>query len=147
MRKTFSFLAIVTAWALVSPAHALTPPLSPEVLQKEADLIVEGEVLGPIYCEARIEQTSCADVYRYYVPLEIKKILKGDANVGEILRLNFVHYDYSKSQCVGDQGPTVQDKQRGAYYLKKIGPGNYNLWHWSAVKVKTAGKGDLPKCP
>jgi hypothetical protein len=145
MKSTLYILVIIAAGFGLSSARALTPPLPAESLLKDADLVVEGKVLGPLVCEARVEQNSCADKFRYYTPLEIQKVLKGDANIGEILRMAFVHYDY-KSGCVGDQGPSVQNNQSGTYYLKKDGKGGYDLWHWSALKVKAAGSGELPGC-
>jgi hypothetical protein len=146
MKRTLAILIFVAAWTPLNPAQALTPPLSPDVLQNEATLVVEGKITGPIQCLSRIEQSKCADVYRYTTPLQVTKVLKGEAKPGDVLTVNFVHYDYGKSECVGDQGPAVQNTQQGTYYLKKDGKDGYSLWHWSAVKVKAAGMGDLPAC-
>ena len=142
--KRIILIVMVLAWS--GEALSLTPPLTPQVLRKAADLIVEGKVVSPLMCVSRIEQTPCFDMYRYAASIEVEKNLKGDAKVGKILRINWVHYDYGKSHCVGDQGPEVQQDQSGTYYLKRQEGGNYELWHWSAVKEKQAGTGGLPAC-
>ncbi len=146
MKKLLLLMITLSACFWVGQATALTPPLSPETLQREADLVVEGEVTGPMECQALVEKTNCADVFRYLAPLKVSKVTKGTAKPGETLKISFVHYNYGKSNCVGDQGPDVKVGQAGTYYLKKTALGNWDLWHWSAVTPKRPGSGELPSC-
>jgi len=125
---------------------ALTPPLSPDALKENADLIVEGKIDMPVKCLKKTESNKCFDQFDYKTTLKISAVLKGTAKVGEKISVEFYHNDYSKSNCVGDQGATLHTGDEGTFYLKKNGEGFYTPLHWSAVILKTKGNGAWEKC-
>src|SRR5262249_26133085 len=129
-----------------SQAFALTPPLPPEILKSDSDLIVEAVAQTPIQCLALVDSNKCSDIYRYQIPLKIQKVTKGKAKPGDTIQITFVQYDYSKSHCVGGQGPLILPGETGTFYLKASSDGVYNSFHWSAVKANKPGSGALPTC-
>jgi len=129
-----------------NPAQALSPPLSSEQLEKDSDLIVEGEALESIRCMEKVESNRCSDVYRYEIPVVIRRVLKGKFKAGEKITVSYLHYDYGKSDCVGDQGPVILPGQEGLFYLRSQSEKVYDAFHWSAVKTTRPGAGFLPKC-
>lgn len=133
-------------YLISTPAQALSPPLSSEQLEKDSDLIVESEALQSIRCLEKVESNRCSDVYRYEIPVVIRKVLKGKFKAGEKITVTFIHYDYGKSGCVGDQGPIILPGLEGLFYLRSQSEKVYNAFHWSAVKTARPGSGSLPKC-
>jgi len=138
-------------WLLIlgatNSSFGLTPPLSPEMLQSDSDLVVDAVAQKPISCLALVDSNQCSDIYRYQIPLKIEKVMKGKAKPGDTIQVTFLHYDYSKSHCVGDQGPSILPEETGTFYLKAGEQGGYTSFHWSAVKSTHSGTGALPACP
>jgi len=138
---------IVLCLVFIRSAWALTPPWSDSMLEQDSDLVVEGEIGEPILCLGLVDQNKCFDKKKFSVPLKVKKVIKGKGKKEETLKLTFFYYDYSKSNCVGDQAATVRSGERGIYYLKKLGDGSYQIVHWSGAKVLKEGTKGIPKCP
>lgn len=147
MRKILSSLFGFFLWGVSAPLFALTPPLTPEVLQSDSNLIVEAVAQSPIQCLTLVDSNKCSDIYRYQIPLKIEKVLKGKAKPGDTILITFLHYDYEKSHCSGDQGPLILPGETGTFYLQAGEKGSYNSFHWSAVKSTRSGTGSLPACP
>lgn len=147
MKVRFSLVLTWAFFGIAPLAFSLTPPLPTETLQRESDLVVEAEAQPPIRCLALVESNKCSDIFRYEIPLKVGKVIKGKAKPGEIIQVNFVHYDYGKSHCVGDQGPLILPGEAGTFYLKESAPGILSPFHWSAVQSTRSGAGALPVCP
>lgn len=127
-------------------AFALTPPLAPEELLQRSDLVVEGVAQSPVRCLKRVDSNQCADIYRYQIPVKVSKVIKGTAKSGDLVPVTFQRWDYSKSKCVGDQGPNLLPDTGGTFYLKQGPEGTFDAFHWSAVKATQPGNGSLPLC-
>jgi hypothetical protein len=127
-------------------SHALTPPLSEEELQRDADLIVVGEVSQAVECLGILEETECFKQWQYFASLKVQGLVKGRVEEGQKIKIIFYQNDYSKSDCVGDQGAVLQSGDRGTYYLKQEKNGSYSPLHWNAVKLIHSGGNSLPKC-
>ncbi len=143
--KKYKFFLIVFLFYSAS-TWSLTPPLSPDTLKENADLIVEGKINTPVKCLKKTENNKCFNQFDYKTSLQISAVLKGVAKVGEKISVEFYHNDYSKSQCVGDQGATLHTGDEGTFYLKKNAEGIYTPLHWSAVFLKVKGNGVWEKC-
>jgi hypothetical protein len=126
--------------------YALTPPLNEEELRQSADLIVIGEVSQTVRCLKLLEETDCFEQWQYSANLKIQRVLKGQARLGQEIRIIFYQNDYRKSDCVGDQGAALHAGDRGTYYLKEGEGESYSPLHWSAVKLTHASGYDLPLC-
>lgn len=145
MKLLFQFLLFLIL--LISEiAYALTPPLNEQELQQEADLIVVGEVSQSVECLRLLEENECFEKWQYFSNLKVQKVLKGKMRDGQEIKIVFYQNDYSKSDCVGDQGAALHSGDRGTYYLKQGEDDTYSPIHWSAVKLTHSGSGFLPKC-
>ena len=140
--KILFFLIFLTS----QTSYGLTPPLNEEELQQNADLIVRGEVSPTIECLKLLEETDCFQQWQYSTHLKIQAVVKGEVDVGQEIKVIFYQNDYSKSDCVGDQGAALHAGDKGTYYLKKSEGETYFPLHWSAVKLTHSISSDLPSC-
>ena len=125
---------------------ALTPPLSPDELLEDSDLVIEGEVTGEVKCLGKTSENKCYSRYDYTTEVKPNKILKGKAKKKKALEVHFYHNDYSKSKCVGDQGASLHQGDIGTFYLKKSDQGYYYPFHWTSVNIQTQGSETWPSC-
>src|SRR5437867_2447997 len=126
MKSILSLLLSLFILGITTQSFALTPPLPPEMLQSDSDLIVEAVAQKPIRCLALVDSNKCSDIYRYQIPLKVEKVMKGKAKPGDTIQVTFLHYDYEKSRCVGDQGPLLLPDESGTFFLKASEKGSYD---------------------
>lgn len=146
MKRIFFSIVLIAGLLSWRGAFALTPPYEESDMNREADLIVIGEIGTPVRCLGLIDKTECYDRYKYVVPLSIQQVVKGTAPKNRRLELYFYRYDYSKSKCTGDADALHFPGEAGTYYLKRYDDGTWHQVHWSGVKVTRQGHGPLPKC-
>ncbi|GEM_PF-6908920 len=146
MPAPFFIFVIIFSALFTFPVFGLTPPYTPQMLQQEADLVIEGQVRGTIQCKGKSAENQCYIRYNYQTEIQINKILKGNEKVEKTIPVVFYHNDYSLSKCVGDQGASLHEGDAGTFYLKKSDKGYYYPFHWSSVEIKTSGSKAWPKC-
>jgi len=138
--------ALLFLFSFIPFGHALTPPLYPGELMEDADLVVEGEVVGEVACLGKTVENKCFTRFDYQAEIRVAKALKGKAKKKKAIPVHFYHNDFSKSKCVGDQGAALHSGDVGTFYLKKSEEGYYYPFHWSAVDLKTQGTAPWPAC-
>lgn len=131
---------------LLISAHALalTPPIEQVDLQKQADLIVKGEIVAIKCAPQGYGQNHCATWDWYVATLDVNTVRKGKWP-GRSIPILFRDLQFVKG-CVGDADHVHHVGERGFYYLISRGDGNWSLINWSAVEVKRQGEGPLPMC-
>jgi len=134
--------AILTATLLLPQvANALMPPLNPQELKSESNVIVEGKV-SDVICTGKNEKNRCAKLTGYRATLEVLKTIKGKRY--NQLQLNFKKYDF-KDGCVGSPDTVHYPGEQALYYLR-CRENRCHLTHWNGIKYQSKGKRQIPKC-
>lgn len=140
----FAFLLFIGSTHL---SFALTPPLSPGELLEDAELVIQGEVVGEVKCLGKSVENKCFKRLDYETEIKVLKVLQGKAKKKKNIPVHFYHNDFSvKGKCIGDQGAALHEGDIGTFYLKKSVEGYYYPFHWSAVSLQTQGAKAWPSC-
>ncbi len=126
--------------------NALTPPLSPDELLEDSDLVIEGQVVGEVVCLSQTVPNKCFNRMDYQTEVKVLKVLKGKAKKKKNIPVHFFHNDFAKGKCVGDQGAALYQGDIGTFYLKKSDQDYYYPFHWSSVNIQTQGSKTWPSC-
>lgn len=136
------FIALMVLFT--TSAWALTPPIEPGDLMKQADLVIKGEVTDIKCAPNAFEQNANATITHYIATVQVNTVKKGRWP-GRTIPVRFREVRYVRGY-VGDADHIFRVGERGYYYLISRGDGDWWPINWSAAIVKHHGEGPLPFC-
>jgi hypothetical protein len=115
-------------------ADAKIPPLSPEQLERGADLIIEGTVHA-VEADGEVTHDHCYGWQKYKARVIVKKILKG----GPTPKIVVVAYStrvIDENKCVGgrDSYLLVEGERYRMYLSKPKGGKYYYFFNWTCLQ-------------
>lgn len=113
------YILLLSAWA-GTPAHAAKRLFSFE-LQQLSDLVIKGEVT-----KVSAQSASPNDLRRY-ATVEVIEVIKGQAQAS--ITIEFIMKQSDDSAVLVDEcrHAVIAEKDKGIFYLKKLGKKNYVL--------------------
>lgn len=110
-------------------AQALMPPMSPEDLVQESNLIVDGEILK-VYSAGPKEENKCSINVPHKAMLQVLKTVKGTEFKAVVVKFTKTHY---KDGCVGSPDHVHFVGEKGRFHLS-CQLDECRLTHWNGVK-------------